>query len=265
VSRIVTNNDNGTTTTTIYDDVSGAVDAAYTVGPQGGLYLWPPLVHAVDYDLRDEYPWARYEFRYELYNIGAQLALVATVMDDGSAYARQLSYFGAIGNHPIQFREVTTITAANGRPDYVLDVYRVIDFRAGPAPDYMSKALDYDPSIGRLDYSITVYRNGLQETVDYDPASGNKDYAIITSRTGVVTAEDYDAATGLLDYVVTTYAPGHVLAQDYDAAGRLDYAVEWFADGRYTATDHDLADEHPWSTFTVAYGASSDVLGYSST
>jgi hypothetical protein len=229
-----------TTTTTVTDDATGRVDIVVTLYDDPVLSLRVVLA-LTDYDLTNREAWTSYSETRSIRNQTPVLERVEALMDDGSRYRRDLSYYGLLDGTPIQHRDTVTLTAANGAVDYVYEAVLSFDFRAQPVRDYTSKASDYDPATGLLDYVITRYRDGRVEAIDHDPRTGNRDYA------------------------VTTRTDGSILAEDYDSAGRLDYVIEYRADGGRTATDYDLNDDFAWTTYTITYGASGDIIGTGTT
>ncbi len=249
-------------TTTLYDPVTGAIDYTFTTDQViGSTYV----VTATDYDLDDAQPWASYTIRNETFGPGIVVLKSAEArMDDGTGILLEKEYFGALGNIPVHYMDRWTTRDEQGRLDYMYETYERVAPH-GQIPDTSLRAFDYNPNTGKLDFVLIQYFDGHQLAVDYDPVTGQLDYALATGPDGRVLATDYNPATGLLDYVITRDPGGHMIAEDYDASGRLDYAIESWADGRKVATDYDLADQFPWTTFSVTYDAAGQVESWSFT
>lgn len=216
-------------TETIIDPVTGRTTYEYTYTGSGD---WRTILSATDHDTADAFSWARYTVTYRPQNVTTQVLESATsVMDDGSSFTFENLFVIAIGNIALDNGDRTTARDVAGRLDYVLEIYGNLVPHTGPIPQ-LSRALDYDPATGRLDYAVTRYRDGR------------------------VLSEDFDLRTGALDFSITTHADGRIVSQDHDPVrGGVDYEMTRHPDGRVVATDHDLADEHPWTTYTIAYDA----------
>jgi hypothetical protein len=157
----------------------------------------------------------------------------------------------------------------------------------------------YDPGGVLVEHSTTIWRGGEQVVTHYDPTSGQVAQEQTVRDAGgtsgiysysyryVAAETDYDLSghqpwtSFTRNYVPTppnglTVPEGHLLqgtvaqmddgsavTTSYDSAGRIDYTFTAVQGGTGTlvteATDHDLANEHPWSSFTVHQSAS---LGY---
>ncbi|MBU8539558.1 hypothetical protein [Falsiroseomonas tokyonensis] len=223
-------------TITVHDDDAGRPDYAYRTAMSGIFYDIPYTSYLLDYDQREENPWASIETSYGLYGFFPALDTVRVTWDDGSATLRAISYVFAIGGSAAGIASDTYTTFdAQGRTESVVV--------------FVERAYAVGPQLSGLSYSQT----------EYDPATGNLDYSYVRHIDGLIEAKDFNAAAGLIDYAYSVFANGRSLAQDYDAQGRLDYVVDRLADGRMIVTDYDLLNQHTWDSYQIAYSASGQI------
>ena len=187
-------------TFTTTDPVTGEVTYTYTTYDDTRPSL---VMTATDFDTADESQWASYTLNYGTYwpVTETYLRSAETKYDDGSSFTFENIFHLMQSGPPRDMGDRTITTDTQGRVDYVYETYVPGAFLGQPVPE-ATRALDYDPVTGHLDYAVTTLWNGRVVAQDFDAATGKLDYELVTNPDGSYVAKDVD----LLDqYSWSTY------------------------------------------------------------